>query len=117
MTLKTYELVVGQPPFDTFMQTKATLVAEMIGMANDQLPDRWQPLWQSMRTCATYDDDDDISLEAWLEESYFDGQRPVDLTKNENMQFCKILRRLLLFEPTSRASAAEIAQDPWFNAD
>ncbi|KAF1821332.1 serine protein kinase [Dissoconium aciculare CBS 342.82] len=112
-----YELVVGQPPFDTFMQTKPTLVGEMIGMASDKLPDRWQPLWQSMRTSAAHNDDDDISLETWLEESYFDGQRPVDLTKNEIVQFCKIVRRLLLFEPSSRASAAEIAQDPWFDAD
>jgi hypothetical protein len=97
------------------MQTKPMLVAEMIGMASDRLPDRWQSMWRSMKGNEGDDDSEVVSLEAWLDESYFDGARPEDLTKDEVVEFCKILRKLLFFEPSSRTLASAILEDPWFS--
>ena len=67
-----------------------------------------------MRATKADDNSDDTSLEAWLDESYFDGERPVDLTKDDIAQLCKIVRKLLIFEPSSRTSASAILEDPWF---
>jgi hypothetical protein len=97
------------------MQTKPILVAEMIGMASDRFPDQWQSMWRSMKGSEGDDDSDVVSLETWLDESYFDGERPVDFTKDEVVAFCKILRKLLFFEPSSRAPASAILEDPWFS--
>jgi hypothetical protein len=60
------------------------------------------------------DDSEVITLEAWLDESYFDGERPVDLTREDIAQFCRIVRKLLFFEPSSRTPALAISEDPWF---
>jgi hypothetical protein len=96
------------------MQTKSTLVAQMMDVSSDRLPDRWQGLWRSMKGDEANFDSGIESLEACLDESYFDGERPANLTKEEIAQFCEIVRKLLIFEPSSRTPASVISQDPWF---
>lgn len=86
----------------------------MLETASDELPERWQQKWRAMDNTWTGDKTEN-NLQEWLEETYFDGDRNEDLTREEIMKVGALLRRLLLFEPSTRASAQEILQDPWFN--
>ncbi|KAG5301304.1 protein kinase [Histoplasma ohiense] len=45
-----FELFTGQPPFDTFFITPAILVGQMREMASDDIPERWQGIWDTMNT-------------------------------------------------------------------
>ena len=53
-------------------------------------------------------------LQEWLEKMYFDGERKEDLTNQDITKLGQIIRKLLHFEPSARASAREILDDPWF---
>ncbi|CAI7596318.1 unnamed protein product [Penicillium glandicola] len=110
-----FELFLGQPPFDTVMITPKILVGQMREMASDSLPERWQEIWDKMNT-----DDGGTAestgpnLQDWLEEVYFDSPQSPDLTREDVARLGQIIGRLLLFEPSKRASAREILDDPWF---
>lgn len=111
-----FELFTGQPPFDTFFITPRILVDQMREMASDDLPERWQGIWDTMNA------GDDIkpqssgpNLQEWLEEVYFAGPQSPDLTRGDIARLGQIIGRLLCFEPSARASARQILGDPWFN--
>ncbi|KAJ5309333.1 uncharacterized protein N7443_001794 [Penicillium atrosanguineum] len=111
-----FELFTGQPPFDTFLITPAILIGQMHEMASDDLPKRWQKIWDTM------DKGDDVTAESpgpnlqeWLEEVYFDGRQSPDLTREDIERLGKLIGRLLCFEPLARASARQVLDDPWFN--
>ncbi|GKZ66815.1 hypothetical protein AnigIFM60653_003144 [Aspergillus niger] len=107
-----FELFVGQPPFDNFFITPKILVERMQEITNEALPQRWVPLWESMRgDHATADNGP--NLQEWLEEMYFDGERKEELTRDDIMELGRIIRELLRFEPAARASVKEILNDPW----
>ncbi|KAH8730405.1 kinase-like domain-containing protein [Phaeosphaeriaceae sp. PMI808] len=108
-----FELIVGQPPFDSIMATPVTVVHQMLETASDELPRRWQKKWRTLDSAWTGDKMEN-SLQEWLEETYFDGVRKEDLTREEIFKVGALVRRLLRFEPSTRASAQEILQDPWF---
>ncbi|KAJ5772948.1 hypothetical protein N7457_007844 [Penicillium paradoxum] len=111
-----FELFTGQPPFDTFMITRAILVAQMREMASDDLPARWQQKWNEMNTGDdTNTESTGHNLQEWLEEVYFDGCQSPDLTRDDILKLGQIIGRLLKFEPSARASAREILDDPWFD--
>ena len=82
-------------------------------MASDALPERWQDQWETMNDTTTAEDPGP-PLQKWLEETYFDGERKEDLTREDIVQLGQIIGRLLCFEPSARASAREILNDPWF---
>ncbi|KAJ5430932.1 hypothetical protein N7445_008664 [Penicillium cf. griseofulvum] len=110
-----FELFVGQPPFDAFMIKPASLVGQMREMATDDLPERWQEKWNTMKAgdsmateCSGY------NLQEWLEEVYFDSPRP-DLSHNDIVRLGQIVGKLLYFEPSARASAKQVLDDPWFD--
>ncbi|GCB17428.1 serine/threonine-protein kinase ATG1a [Aspergillus awamori] len=108
-----FELFAGQPPFDNILITPRVLVEQMQEITNEALPQRWVPLWESMRG----DDataDNGPNLQEWLEEMYFDGERKEELTRDDIMELGRIIRELLRFEPAARASVKEILNDPWF---
>ncbi|OJZ90478.1 hypothetical protein ASPFODRAFT_28968 [Aspergillus luchuensis CBS 106.47] len=108
-----FEIFVGQPPFDSFLITPKILVEQMQEMADEALPDRWVPLWESMRgKDAT--EAGGSGLQEWLEEMYFDGERKEDMTRDDIVELGRIIRKLLRFEPGARASVEEILNDPWF---
>ena len=52
------------------------------------------------------------SLQEWLEEMYFDGERKEDLAKDDITRLGEIIAKLLRFEPDKRASVREILEDP-----
>jgi serine/threonine-protein kinase SRPK3 len=103
---------VGQPPIDSIMATPVTVVRQMLETASDELPERWQQKWRAMDSAWTGDQTEN-DLQEWLEETYFDGVRREDLTREEISQVGALVRSLLRFEPSTRASAQEVLQDPW----
>ncbi|KAJ5130802.1 uncharacterized protein N7515_006841 [Penicillium bovifimosum] len=79
-----FELFAGQPPFDTFLITSPILVGQMREMATDELPERWQDKWNTMKmgdVMAT--ESTGHNLQEWLEEVYFDGPLSPDLTRED----------------------------------
>lgn len=53
------------------------------------------------------------TLQDWLEETYFDEDKKQDLTRQDIKTLGRIVARMLRFEPSTRASAREILDDPW----
>ncbi|KAF2449339.1 kinase-like protein [Karstenula rhodostoma CBS 690.94] len=109
-----FELVVGQPLFDSFMTTPTILVRQMLELASDELPERWQEQWRNMEA-ASPGEESACSLQGWLDEMYFDGERSEDLSRGDILQVGALIHRMLWFEPRDRASAKEILQDPWLH--
>ncbi|KAJ5195449.1 uncharacterized protein N7498_008887 [Penicillium cinerascens] len=111
-----FELFTGQPPFDTFLITPPILVGQMQEMATDDLPRRWQKIWDTMNKGNDVTaESPGPNLQEWLEEVYFDGRQITDLTRKDIARLGKIIGRLFYFEPSARASARQILDDPWFN--
>jgi hypothetical protein len=96
------------------MSTTVTVVHQMLETASDELPKRWHQKWRTMDSTWTGGKTDN-SLQEWLEETYFDDVRKEDLTREEIIKVGALVRRLLRFEPSTRASAQEILRDPWFH--
>jgi serine/threonine-protein kinase SRPK3 len=94
------------------MATPVTIVQQMLETASDGLPQRWQEKWRIM-DCTWTGDKTENTLQEWLEETYFDGVRGEDLTREDIVKVGALVRRLLRFEPSTRASAQEILQDSW----
>ncbi|KGO77099.1 hypothetical protein PITC_024550 [Penicillium italicum] len=111
-----FELFVGQPPFDTFLITPTILVAQMQEMASDELPERWHEKWETMKSS---DDEPTEStapdLQEWLEELYFNSAQIPDLTRQDIVRLGRIIGKLLRLEPSARASAKQVLDDPWFD--
>lgn len=85
-------------------------------LASDDLPGRWQAMWDTMNSKEVIPTGDvGLNLQEWLEEVYFDGRQKADLTKEDIGRLGRIIGRLLHFEPSARASARQILEDPWFN--
>ncbi|KAJ5547573.1 hypothetical protein N7513_004807 [Penicillium frequentans] len=111
-----FELFTGQPPFDTFLITPPILISQMHEMASDDLPERWQKIWDKMdKGDGVTAESPGTNLQEWLEELYFDGRHLPDLTREDIVRLGKIIGSLLCFEPSARASARQILDDPWFN--
>jgi serine/threonine-protein kinase SRPK3 len=85
----------------------------MLQTASDELPERWQQKWRTMDSTWTGDRTTN-NLQEWLEETYFDGLRNEDLTREDIIRVGALVLRLLRFEPSTRASAQETLEDPWF---
>lgn len=107
---------MGQPPFDTFLITPTILVGQMREIATDDLPERWQERWDTMKAGAGITTESTgPDLQVWLEEMYFDGRLSPDLRREDIVRLRQIVGRLLHFEPSARASARQVLDDPWFN--
>lgn len=57
------------------------------------------------------------TLQEWLEDMYFDGERNEDLTKEDIVRLGQIIGKLLRLESSTRVSAREILNDPWFSCE
>lgn len=85
-------------------------------MASDDLPKRWQKIWDKMdKGDGVTAESPGTNLQEWLEELYFDGRQLPDLTREDIVRLGKTIGSLLCFEPSARASARQILDDPWFN--
>lgn len=81
-------------------------------MISDTLPERWQNEWNAMK--GEVSGEIGGTLQDWLEETYFDEDKKQDLTRQDIKTLGRIVARMLRFEPSTRASAREILNDPWF---
>jgi len=98
------------------MTTPAILVRQMLEMANDELPERWQQTWRAMDS-ASPGEKSGYKFQEWLEEMYFDGERNDDLTQEDILKVGELVRSVLQFEPSKRASTKEMLQESWFKAE
>lgn len=98
------------------MTTPTILVRQILEMVNDELPGRWQQTWRHMNS-ASPGEKSGSTLQEWLEEMYFDGERNNDLTQEDILKVGKLVRSMLRLEPSKRASAKEMLQDSWFRGE
>lgn len=85
----------------------------MQDMTSEAVPRRWLSLWKAMDYGAGAGNSGP-GLQEWLENMYFDSERKEDLTGEDFAKLGQIIQKLLRFEPSARASAREILNDPWF---
>jgi serine/threonine-protein kinase SRPK3 len=111
-----FELVVGQPLFDNFMTTPAILVRQMLETVDDDLPDRWKTDWHAMEGTLS-DHSFTCSLQDWLEEMYFDGERREDMSREDVVLVGRLIGSMLRMEPSARAPAKAVVQDAWFQRE
>ncbi|KAF4455191.1 hypothetical protein F53441_2429 [Fusarium austroafricanum] len=109
-----FELITGQPPFDSIMITQTDLVTQMIGFTTYKLPSRWQAKWKEMNNGKITQPDEYSPLKEWMQEVYFNNDREVEFTKEDIVHAAELVGRMLKMEPPLRASAREILCDPWF---
>lgn len=72
--LKLFELVTGQPPFDSILSTPKSLVRQMLETVDDELPTRWQQTFDRVESTASYEGDG-LGLRNILEDVYFEDGR------------------------------------------
>ncbi|KAJ4290465.1 hypothetical protein N0V90_010682 [Kalmusia sp. IMI 367209] len=113
-----FEFIATQPPFDTVFQTKQMLIDQMV-MEIGELPARWavkvpEKPPQVFGPVNLLEEDLDLKLEEMLSYLYFLPIRQPELTRDQVMAWARIIRRLMKFEPSERASAASVLQESCF---
>jgi serine/threonine-protein kinase SRPK3 len=108
-----FELVVGQPLFDSFITTPKILVRQMLETVNDDLLERWKSKWHAIKGTLS-NNSSTCSLQDWLEEMYFDGERREDMSREDIVQVGVLIGSMLRMEPSTRAPAEVVVQDAWF---
>ncbi|KAI9701737.1 MAG: hypothetical protein M1820_006365 [Bogoriella megaspora] len=99
-----FELMTGQPPFDSVMATKETLIVQMIESIG-QLP----PMWQDKLppNLPENPQNDGSSIQEWLRELIFDSDLPPNYTGEEVEDVGSLIGQLMRFNPYERISAEE----------
>lgn len=85
----------------------------MLDFSTDEMPRRWREKWQVMKQDSG-NDEAPCTLQQWLEDVYFDNERHPEFSKQDIREKPRLVERLLKFEPSSRASAGELLEDPFF---
>jgi serine/threonine-protein kinase SRPK3 len=98
------------------MTTPAILVRQMLETVGDDLPDRWKKDWHVMKTTLS-DNSSTCSLQDWLKEMYFDGERREDMSREDILRVGVLIGSMLRMEPSARASAKAVVQDAWFQKE
>jgi len=98
------------------MITPASLIRQMLETVSDDLPDRWKMDWHAMEKTLN-ESDPTCSLQEWLEEMYFDGERRENMSRVDILHVGALIRSMLRMEPSARASAHAVVQDPWFREE
>ncbi|KAH5624053.1 hypothetical protein HBI51_239530 [Parastagonospora nodorum] len=111
-----FELVVGQPVFDSIMISPPMLVRQMLETVNEDLPERWREKWRVMDTDPP-DEEPGICLQDWLEEMYFDGERKEEFSREDIVRVGALIRSMLRLEPSMRAEARDVLKDSWFDEE
>lgn len=91
----------------------------MLELFTEPLPDRWQEIWKTMKVTedVSWINETPLTLEQWLEEIYFDEERVTEFTKEDIDKIGELVRRMMRYEPSSRALAHQILDDPWFERE
>lgn len=85
-------------------------------MTRNELPERWREAWRPMELLPLGNKPDHM-LQDWLEELCFDKKKNADLTRDNMFKVGELVRRMLRFEPSERASAKGIIHDAWFKGN
>ncbi|KAL6914795.1 hypothetical protein FSST1_012555 [Fusarium sambucinum] len=121
-----FELITGQPPFDTLGQTPPLLVEQMLEELSEELPSRWQAKWEVMhkelverranRKSTPEDDVEDeiFTLHEWLEECYYFDDKKPGFTKEELASMAEEIGSMMRFEPSLRATPADVLAHDMF---
>ncbi|KAG6081587.1 hypothetical protein E4U15_002823 [Claviceps sp. LM218 group G6] len=108
-----FELVTGQPPFDTILMTPPVVIGQMIERTSDELPTRWQAKWHAMQQDEPQKNGG-LTLKKWLEELYFDSYRQAEFTPEEVAEITEVIAAMLRLEPSLRATPSESLAQAWF---
>ena len=95
------------------MLTPYVLVEQMIELASDELPSRWQTKWHMMQH-DTLQRDEGFTLQKWLQETYFDNDKQAEFTTEEIARLAEAIAAMLKLEPSLRATSSEILAQNWF---
>ncbi len=83
-------------------------------MASDRLPERWQQKWRAMEGGSTREERRNGGISGWMMELYVGWDEDEEFTAEDIAQAEQLASRLVRLEPSSRISAREALQDPWF---
>ncbi|KAM3414794.1 hypothetical protein BST61_g9943 [Cercospora zeina] len=111
-----FELIAEHPPFDAIMATPPTTVKQMIALASDKLPPRWQAQWNAMQKdmSSLHDYGDETVLQSLEDAYFFDPSKNVELTRDELVMVADAIALLLKLEPSLRASPSDVLAAGWF---
>jgi serine/threonine-protein kinase SRPK3 len=90
-----------------------SVAEDMLESTDDDLPQRWHEKYRTIVKEWT-GEKPNSRLQKWLEEVYFDDRKRQVFTREDIVKIGDLVRKLLRFEPSTRASVDEILQDPWF---
>lgn len=97
------------------MLTPPIIVQQMMEFASDELPSRWQTKWEEMQKNLD-PEDDNCTLQTWLEEVYFNNDRLAEFTRDDIASAGELIERMLKFEPSARATAGDALAHAWFRS-
>lgn len=90
--------------------------------AADQLPERWREQARQLKgpsPVPTKEEatEDGYTLQTWLEEVYFEEGKENELGSEDIRKVGDLVKTMLRFEPSSRATAQTMLKDPWFGSE
>lgn len=107
-----FELVTGQPPFDSIMQTKGGLILQWIA-AFGSLPEKWKATANEIIGDTTADLDQ-RSVADWLHECYFDECRDPEFAEEDIRSLGDLIVKMMKYRPEDRLPTKEILEHEWF---
>lgn len=122
-------MIVGYPPFDSFLFREEELVGQWVATFGE-LPKEWEShpaarnFGMFLLGTAYLNCDTDVlvgpanmetaDLLQWLHETYYEDDKPPYFTETQLRAIGQVLLRLLRFRPSERPSAKSILLDPLF---
>lgn len=108
------------------MLTPGELIGQMEEFATDPLPEGWIGPANLLRKVPEGSDQTrgeheqavgTHALQQWLEEVYFEEGKKEKLGLEDIRKVGELVRKLLWFEPRSRATASALLEDNWLGQD
>lgn len=97
------------------MLTASNLAQQMVELATDELPSRWQEKWLAIPEDKMSALDEEYTPQTWMRAVYFDNDKRAEFTEEEIARAAELIARLLKFEPSLRDTAEELLADAWFD--
>ncbi|EHK40492.1 hypothetical protein TRIATDRAFT_231146, partial [Trichoderma atroviride IMI 206040] len=117
----TYELVIGRPPLEAFMDDRELIpqFQKVLG----GLPEQWIP--EGLETGVLEEVPDAsraeyfLPLEEQIQKTYANGydKETLDVNEKDLSVLGSYLRKMCVVEPTTRATLTELLSHPWIKAD
>ncbi|QIW96655.1 hypothetical protein AMS68_002173 [Peltaster fructicola] len=110
-----FELITGQPPFDSVMISKSSLISDMLDSTGEQLPECWQSVHRGIlaKSNMTLLESEAMSLQTWLHEVYFDDDRKAEFKPEDITSAGELITSMMRLEPRDRITIKEALKHPW----